>query len=142
MANNRINRFSKFNTKQQFTLFNKDQFVEGDNWDCEDLFSYDMVEFGEVQSHLLVGFWKFTFPDETRIPGAASYKYNIGVKTVNADGTVQAFHYVSCPAHMNKVFDSIKNDKSLIDEINRGNCFVCPYTYEKRGKECYSVEFC
>ena len=137
-----ISKFTKFNTKQDFTLFNKDDFSTDEYWNCEDLYNFDAANFdGVPQSHLLVGFWKFDFPEESRIPGAATYKYNIGVKCLDGDGNF-TYRYVSCPAHLNKIFDSIKADKSLIDEINKGNCQVIPYTYEKRGKQCYAVEFC
>jgi hypothetical protein len=105
-----------------------------------------MQQAGQLQPHLLVGAWRHEFNEEDRIPGAPSYKYTLGLKLQVVDEAsgelVEKLYYVNGPSFMNKDFDQICADKSLVREINNGNCAVCAYEFESRGETYYGFEFC
>lgn len=138
-------RFSKFNRSQLFTI-DKNQFEQGVWLTAKDIYELDMKQDGELKPHLLLGAWRHEFTEEQRLPGAAKYKYTLGVKIqVMNEETGEAedkYYYVNAPQFMNKDFDAICADKGLVREINNGNCNICAYEYESRDSIYYGFEFC
>ena len=138
-------KFSRFNRQQLFTI-DKNQFVQGKWLSAKDIYELDMEQSGAIQAHLLVGAWKHEFSEDQRISGAAAYKYTLGVKLQVVDektgDLVDRFYYVNAPQFMNKDFDEICKDKSLVREINEGRCNICAYEFESRGETWYGFEFC
>ena len=135
MANNKFNRFQKFNRKQVFAV-DSSLFREDTYFSAKDLFEYDN---NESSPHTLLGFWRHDFSSDVIAahPGMPSYKYTLGVKLAEDD-----YVYVNAPLYMNKDFDEIAQDKSLVAEINKGNCNICAFAYEKYADTQYGIEFC
>lgn len=128
-------RFTKFNRQQLFTLVDKKDFVQNEWLSAKDIYELDMEKYSQTQSHQLVGCWKHDFAEEVRIPGAPSYKYTLGIYV---DGK---YYYVNAPSYMNKDFDEIMRNKSLIAAINNGECNVIPYEFETRNEIYYGFMF-
>lgn len=143
-----MSKFTRFNRKQLFNfdtnLIARNEITDAPIYlGAKDIYERD----GErSEPHLLVGFWKNETSEENKqkFSTLPDYTYVCAVKLGDE------YFYVNAPAHMNKDFDDIASDLSLVREINEGHCAICAYQYEKTikyGKDkevktCYGLEFC
>lgn len=135
--------FSRFNRTQLFKI-NPESFVEGTWLTAEDVYRIDMEETGELQFHKLLGAWRHEFSEGSRIPGAPSYKYTIGIEMQEVDDQGEIIvknYYCNVPSHMNKDFDAILADRRLVQAINEGHCLVQAFEYSSRGGDWFSFRF-
>lgn len=128
-------RFTRFNRQQLFTAVPKDKFEQNVWLTAKEVWDYDMKEHGEIQQHTLVGAWKHDFSEDSRLPGAPGYKYTLGLQVGDK------YYYVNAPSYMNKDFDAIIKDKSLVAEINAGHCMLIPTEFETRNDIHYGFDF-